>query len=259
VRTAVVTGASSGIGEATALVLAERGFDLGLGYRSDAAGAARVAAMVESAGRRAVVFRLDHSAPEAAAAAVEAVAGELGGLDAFVNNAGVNRRADFLAETVEDWQRVLTVDLTGPFACAQAAARIMVGQGHGGRIVNVSSVHDRTPIRGGSAYCAAKGGLTMLTQVMALELARYGITVNAVSPGETATPMNNVAPGTDVASLRRPSIPLGRPGRAREVAALIAHLLEPDAAYVTGTALLIDGGLMLMGAIPNQEDGGGLR
>src|SRR5262249_31786986 len=134
-------GASSGIGEATAVLLARRGFDVGIGYRSDATGAERVAVDVTSAGGKAVAFRLDHTDPEAAAAAVDGAARELGGLDAFVNNAGANRRAEFLSETLDDWQRMLTVDLTGPFACAQAAARIMVEQGRGGRIVNVSSVH----------------------------------------------------------------------------------------------------------------------
>ncbi|WP_158886767.1 SDR family oxidoreductase [Amycolatopsis anabasis] len=258
-KAALVTGASSGIGEATALLLARRGFDLGLGYRSDADGAKRVAAEVEAAGRRAVLFRLDHADPAAAAAAVDEAAENLGGVDAFVNNAGINHRAEFLDETLDDWRRMLDVDLTGPFACAQAAARRMVARGRGGRIVNVSSVHDEIPIWGGSAYCAAKGGFTMLTKVMALELARHGITVNAVSPGETATPMNGVPVGTDAGDLPRPSIPVGRPARAREVAALIAYLLEPDAAYLTGQSLTIDGGLMLMGAIPNQKDGGGLQ
>jgi NAD(P)-dependent dehydrogenase (short-subunit alcohol dehydrogenase family) len=132
----------------------------------------------------------------------------------------------------------------------------MVAQGRNGRIVNVSSVHDQIPIGGGSSYCAAKGGLTMLTKVMALELARYGITVNAVSPGETATPMNQVPDDVDAAGIARPMIPVGRPGRADEVAALIAHLLEAEAAYITGVSLPIDGGLMLMSAIPNQADAG---
>ena len=252
-RTAIVTGASSGIGAATVLRLAEDGFDVGVGYRTGQAAAEEVAATVRKLGRRAVPFAVEHRDPAAAAAAVTGAAAELGGLDAFVNNAAVNRRAGFLDETVDGWNELLAVDLTGPFACAQAAARILVAQGRGGRIVNVSSVHDSVPIRGGSAYCAAKGGLLMLTRVMALELAGHGISVTAVSPGETATPMNGVPDHVDAAEIARPAIPAGRPGRAREVAALVAYLLQPEAGYLTGAAITIDGGLTLMSAIPNQE------
>jgi len=252
-RIAVITGASSGIGKATALHLAHLGYVIGVGYRANVEAAKQVVEDVRAAGSDAVAFQADLAEPAAAAAAVDGVVAELGGVDAFVNNAGVNRRGDFLDETIEDWQRVLAVDLTGPFACAQVAARRMVAQGRGGRIVNVGSVHEMIPINGGSAYCAAKGGLGMLTKVMALELAGYGITVNAVSPGETATPMNNVPDDLDAADIARPKIPVGRPGRAREVAALVAHLLEPDAAYITGVSIPIDGGLMLMSALPNQE------
>jgi NAD(P)-dependent dehydrogenase (short-subunit alcohol dehydrogenase family) len=252
-RLAIVTGASSGIGRATAIALAQRGYDIGVGYRSDAAGASVTASAVRHTGRRAETFRLDLADPQVAAATVEHAALELGGLDVFVNNAGVNRRAPFLEETLADWQRVLTVDLTGPFACAQAAARHMVARGRGGRIINVTSVHEFVPIAGGSSYCAAKGGLGLLTKVMALELAPYGITVNAVSPGETATPMNGVPDNLDAADIRRPAIPAGRPGRAHEVAALIAYLAEPDSAYTTGVSITIDGGLTLMSAIANQQ------
>ncbi len=255
-RSALVTGASSGIGRATAILLAQRNHDLAIGYRSDVDGARRTAAVVEAAGGRTVVFRLDHTEPEQAADAVDRAAGDLGGVDVFVNNAGVNRRARFLDETLADWRRLLAVDLTGPFACAQAVARRMVEQGTGGRIVNVTSVHELIPIDGGSAYCAAKGGLLMLTRVMALELAPHGITVNAVAPGETATPMNGVPEGVDAGDIARPMIPVGRPGRATEVAALIAHLADDAAAYITGSTLHMDGGLALMGAIPNQAYAG---
>lgn len=252
-RIAIVTGASSGIGRATALALAGRGFQVGLGYNSNAEGARRVAAEVEALGGQAMAFRMDLTEPVAAASAVERAILESGGVDVFVNNAGVNRRAAFLEETLEDWQRILTINTTGPFLCAQVAARHMVAQGRGGRIVNVTSVHEMVPILGGSSYCVSKGGLGLLTRVMALELARYGITVNSVSPGETATPMNGVPEGLDAQELSRPAIPIGRPGRSREVAALIAHLAEPDAAYITGVSISVDGGLMLMSAIPNQE------
>ena len=255
-RTVIVTGASSGIGRATAILLARQGFDVGVGYRSNVDAAHDVAAEVGKLGGKAVLCQLDHADPAAAAQAIDDTAEELGGLTAFVNNAGANRRSGFLDESLDGWQQLLTVDLTGPFACAQAAARRMVAAGRGGRIVNVSSVHDQIPIDGGAAYCAAKGGLLMLTKVMALELAKHGIAVNAVSPGETATPMNNVPEGVDAADIARPMIPAGRPGRAEEVAALITHLVAGDAAYVTGVSLPIDGGLLLMSAIPNQADAG---
>jgi NAD(P)-dependent dehydrogenase (short-subunit alcohol dehydrogenase family) len=255
-RLAIVTGASSGIGRAAAIALAQREYHVGVGYRGDAAGASVTATAVRQVGQRAKIFHLDLADPPAAAAAVDQTVAELGGLDVFVNNAGINRRAPFLEETLADWQRVLTVDLTGPFACAQAAARHMVAQGRGGRIINITSVHEFVPIAGGSSYCAAKGGLGLLTKVMALELAPYGITVNAVSPGETATPMNGVPDDLDAADIRRPAIPVGRPGRAREVAALIGYLAEPDAAYTTGVSITIDGGLALMSAIANQKYAG---
>jgi NAD(P)-dependent dehydrogenase (short-subunit alcohol dehydrogenase family) len=126
----------------------------------------------------------------------------------------------------------------------------MVAAGRGGRIVNVTSVHEHVPLEGAAPYCAAKGGLGMLTKVLALELARHGITVNSVAPGEIATPMTGNE-DVDPATQDRPGIPAGRPGDAREVAALIAHLCGPEAAYVTGSSFVIDGGLLLMAA---QQD-----
>ncbi|KWX01141.1 3-oxoacyl-(acyl-carrier protein) reductase [Carbonactinospora thermoautotrophica] len=257
-RFAVVTGASSGIGRAVALALAARGHHVAVGYRNNAEGAKRTAAEAERHGVRALTFAADLADPRAAARAVDTAIRHLGGVDVLVNNAGVNRRAEFVEETLDDWERVLTVDLTSPFAIAQVAARHMIRQGRGGRIVNITSVHEHIPIRGGAAYCAAKGGLGLLTKVMALELAPYRITVNAVAPGETATPMNGVPEDRDAASIDRPEIPAGRPGRSEEVAALVAHLADPQAAYTTGISAVVDGGLSLMAAIPNQAYAGRL-
>jgi NAD(P)-dependent dehydrogenase (short-subunit alcohol dehydrogenase family) len=127
----------------------------------------------------------------------------------------------------------------------------MVDQGRGGRIVNVTSVHEHVPKKGSSAYCASKGGLGLLTKVMALELAPHGITVNAVAPGEISTPMtgqHDVDPRTE----ERPGIPAGRPGHAREIAAAIVYLASPEASYTTGASLVVDGGLLLMAAEANQ-------
>lgn len=252
-RVALVTGASSGIGRAAAIVLAERGFDVGVAYRSDEAGARKAAVEIAALGRRAVLRRLDLADADGAAAAVDELIDDMGRIDVFVNNAGVTRRRPFLQESLGDFRHILDVDLVGPFLCAQVAARRMVTAGCGGRIVNVTSVHEHVPLRGCAAYAAAKGGLGLLTKVMALELAEHGITVNAVAPGETATPMNNVAEGVDAAALARPDIPIGRPGRPREVAAAIAYLASPEAAYTTGASFVVDGGLLLMAAIANQD------
>jgi NAD(P)-dependent dehydrogenase (short-subunit alcohol dehydrogenase family) len=127
----------------------------------------------------------------------------------------------------------------------------MVAGAQGGRIVNVTSVHEHVPLRGSSAYCAAKGGLGLLTKVMALELAEHGITVNAVAPGEIATPMTG-AHDQDPEQIERPGIPLGRPGHAREIANAIAFLASGEASYVTGESFVVDGGLLLMAAVRNQ-------
>jgi len=147
---------------------------------------------------------------------------------------------------------VLDVDLNGAFLCGQRAARRMIDQGRGGRIVNVTSVHEHVPLRGSAAYCAAKGGLGMLTKVMALELAEHGITVNSVAPGEIATPMTGNE-DVDPDTIERPGIPMERPGHAGEIAAVIAFLALPAASYVTGTSVVADGGLLLMAAIANQD------
>lgn len=254
-RTAIVTGAESGIGRATAAVLAERGWDVGIAYHDDRAEAEETAAEVRGHGRRAELGALDLARPAEAAAAVDALAAALGGLDAMVNVAGVMHIAPFLETRLEDWRRVVDIDLTGTFACAQAAARRMVAQGRGGRIVNVTSVHEHVPLRGAAAYCAAKGGLGLLTKVMALELAEHGITVNAVAPGEIATAMTG-ADERDPSEIPRPHVPVGRPGAAREVAHLVAALAATEASYITGASLAVDGGLLLMAAIANQDDGG---
>lgn len=251
---AIVTGASSGIGKATALTLADHGFDVGITYAHNEAGALDTAAAVEVRGRKAEIRQLDLShSPEQAEIIVNDLAGALGGLDAFVNNAGSQRLSPFLEETLENWRSMLEVNLTGVFVCAQAAARVMVANGGGGRIVNVTSIHDYLPLREAAAYCASKGGVSMMTKVMALELAPHGITVNAVAPGETATPMSGADENTDVALLERPNIPLGRPATPKEPAGLIAYLVSPDAAYTTGASFLVDGGMALWAAIPNQE------
>jgi NAD(P)-dependent dehydrogenase (short-subunit alcohol dehydrogenase family) len=253
-KVAVITGSDSGIGRATAVRLAEAGMDIGITWHSDEKGAQRTAEEVRGKGRRAAVARMDLTRLPADTDAFDQLCDELGRIDVLVNNAGTGTATPFLDLTLDDMRRVLDVDLVGPFLCGQKAARRMIRQGDGGRIVNVTSVHEHQPRVGAGPYCAAKGGLGLLTQVMALELAEHGITVNAVAPGEIATPMTGQE-DTDVRTEHRPGVPLGRPGDAREVAAVIAFLAGPDASYVTGASWSVDGGMLRMGPMAGSHLG----
>jgi NAD(P)-dependent dehydrogenase (short-subunit alcohol dehydrogenase family) len=246
---AIVTGSDSGIGKASAVALAEAGYDLGVTWHEDREGAEGTAKEVAERGSRAEVRQLDLTRLPEAADTIDELAEELGGLDVLVNNAGIGHSAPFLDHSLDDWRRVLEVDLTGAFCCGQRAARRMVAAGRGGRIINITSVHEHVPLRGSAAYCAAKGGLGLLTKVMALELAEHGILVNAIAPGEISTPMtgqHEVDPHTQA----RAGIPLERPGSAWEVAALVVHLARST--YSTGSSYVVDGGLTLMAAERNR-------
>jgi NAD(P)-dependent dehydrogenase (short-subunit alcohol dehydrogenase family) len=257
VRRAIVTGAGSGIGRATALRLAADGCDVGVTYRANAEGAESVVAEIRALGRAAAHVELDLATPPAATAAIDALAERLGGLDVLVNNAGVNRRATVLEETIEGFDRTLAVNLVGPWACAQAAARHMIEGGRGGRIVNVTSVLAFVALDGGGAYGAAKAGLELLTKVLALELAPHGIKVNAVAPGHTATPMNYGPDALEAATIERPVIPAARAAAPDEIAAAIAFLASPAASYATGASLLVDGGLLLASGPQSLQDATG--
>ncbi len=247
---ALVTGSDSGIGRATAVALAQRGFDVGITWHTDEAGARRTAERVADAGARAVVGRLDLTAGDGVTTAIERLVEELGGIDVLVNNAGANHRAAVVDDALPGFRRALEVNLTGPFLCAQAAARHMVAHRVAGRIVNVTSIHEHVPLPSAGAYCAAKAGLGMLSKVLALELAPHGITVNAVAPGHIATPMTGKA-DRDPRQFHLPEIPLGRPGGPDEVAELIV-LLATGSGYTTGASMLVDGGLSLAAVLPLQ-------
>ena len=244
--TAIVTGSDSGIGRATAVALAASGLDIGITWHSDQQGAEETAKEVRSLGRNAVVRQLDTTDLAAAAALIDSLADELGGVDVFVNNAGKGGRTKFLDLDAETWMTTLDTNLNGAFVCMQAAARRMVKAGKGGRIVAVTSVHEFQPRVGSSAYDASKHGLGGLIKTMALELAEFGITANSVAPGEIATPMTGQT-DQDPTAVDRPGVPLGRPGDAREVAAVIAFLASPASSYVTGASWAVDGGMLQMG------------
>src|SRR3954451_341411 len=185
---AIITGSDSGIGKATAVKLAHRGLDIGIAGQEDDAGARDTAQEVESHGRHAEIREADFSDVTRGASVVAELADALGGIDVLVNNAGTGTSTPFLDMDLETWQHVVAVDLTAAFRATQEAARRMIDAGTPGRIVNVTSVHEHVPIEGAAPYVAAKHGLGGFTKVAALELAQHGITVNAVAPGEIATP-----------------------------------------------------------------------
>ncbi|MFP3579761.1 SDR family oxidoreductase [Arthrobacter sp. fls2-241-R2A-200] len=245
-RTAIVTGSDSGIGRATAVALAQAGMDVGVTWHSDEQGAEATAEEIRSLGRKAVVKQLDTTKPSETAATVDQLAEELGGVDVFVNNSGTGDGTKFLDLDYETWMTTLNTNLNGAFVAMQAAAKRMVQAGRGGRIIAVTSVHEFQPRVGASAYDASKHGLGGLVKTMALELAEHGITANNVAPGEIATPMTGQT-DEDPTKEERPGVPLGRPGHANEIAAVVAFLASPAASYVNGASWPVDGGMLQMG------------
>jgi NAD(P)-dependent dehydrogenase (short-subunit alcohol dehydrogenase family) len=246
VPVAIVTGSDSGIGRATAVALAEAGHDVGITWRSDEAGAMRTAELVRDAGRRAEVRRLELADARAAADVIDELAEALGGLDVLVNNAGGGNAGPVLEADPDAFAATLAVNVVGTFSFSQRAAQRMVRDGTRGRIVTVTSIHEHVPLPGATDYVTAKHALGGMTKTMAIELAEHGITVNAVAPGQIATEMtgmDDVEPRT----VERPNIPAGRPGDAREIAAMVLALVGPGSGYTTGASLVVDGGLGLMG------------
>jgi glucose 1-dehydrogenase len=246
-KTALVTGASSGIGQAIALELARQGARVAVNHLPDPDDARRAQAVVEGiqhGGGQALAVGGDVSRGEDVRRMVQQVVEQLGALNVLVNNAGVEHRQPFLEKSEQEWDQVIAVNLKGPFLCSQAAARVMAEHG-GGTIINISSVHEDLAFPGYADYCAAKGGLRMLCRDLAVELAPYHINVVNVAPGAIATPIN-------AATLNDPAkkaalegeIPLRRIGRPEEVAKLVAYLASDQASYITGTTIVMDGGLM---------------
>lgn len=255
-RRAVVAGADSGIGRAVAVALAAAGCDVGITWHEDESGAADTAEEVREHGRRAEVAHLDLTKLPEAADAVDELAERLGGIDVLVQCSGTGSSTLLLDLGFDEWRRVVSTDLDGAFLCLQRAARRMVQAGRGGRIVNITSVHEHQPRVGAGAYCAAKGGLGLLTRTAAIELAQHGVTVNPVAPGEISTPMTGQTdehPREDRTGHQRPGVPLRRPGDAREVAAVVAFLCSQQAGYVTGASWSVDGGMLQMGPMAGSH------
>ncbi|ADD42453.1 SDR family oxidoreductase [Stackebrandtia nassauensis] len=245
-RTAVITGSDSGIGRAIAAAFAGGGLNLGITYNRDEQGAKNTAAEARQLGAETTVRHLNLAELPEAADVIDELANELGGIDVLVNCSGTGSAEAMIDMDYDTWRNVVDIDLDGAFLCSQKAARQMISAGHGGRIINITSVHEHAPRVGAAPYCAAKAGLGALTKVMALELAQHDITVNSVAPGEISTPMTG-QDNEDPREEPRPGIPAGRPGHAHEVAAVVAFLATPAAAYVTGASYVVDGGMTLMG------------
>ncbi len=244
---AIVTGASSGIGKATAMRLAAEGAQVCLNYYSDAdkSGAEDAVAAIGKAGGRALALQADVGSEDDVKRLVSGAAKEFGGLDLLVNNAGIENKVALIEMPLADWERVLRTNLTGAFLCMREAARLMVDSG-GGVIVNVSSVHEFIPWPGYAHYCSSKGGLKLLMETAARELAGGRVRVVNVAPGAIATPINEeLLEHPKEERVVEEEIPLGRMGSADEVAGAIAWVASAEAGYVTGTTIVVDGGMSL--------------
>jgi glucose 1-dehydrogenase len=247
-KNALVTGASSGIGQGIAVALAAAGANVGINYRSNAEGAEETSRRVREAGHRALVLQADVGDPEQVTAMFRRFDAELGPIDILVANAGHGSTPKPLHETSwEEWDRVLRSNLHGAFLCGREAARRMIEAGKGGRIVNISSVHEEAcNMPDDGPYCVAKGGVRNLTRAMSLELGPHGITVNDVAPGMIVTPMNRRAlEDADYRAEAGALIPLRRPGTPEDIAAMVVFLCSEHASYCTGGTYLVDGGWML--------------
>ncbi len=244
-KVAIVTGAATGIGSAIARGMAKEGASVVIDYVGDPKLADGVAKTIQSAGGKAIAIQADVSNPEQANNLIQQSLKALGRLDILVNNAGIEYKYPFTEYPFETWQKVIAVDLTGPFLCAQAAAKAMIQQGSGGRIINISSVHEDLPMITNAPYCAAKGGLRMLMRTIAVELAPHKITVNNIAPGAIFTPIDaEVEANKKLEGELMAEIPLGRWGKPEEVADLAIYIASDAAGYSTGSTFFIDGGML---------------
>ena len=244
-KVALVTGSARGIGAALAVGLAEAGADVAISDIAANLNQARLMAeQIQGLGRQSNAYELDVLDLAQIRSVVPQVAANFGSLDILINNAGIRRRSPALEVTEEDWDAVIDTNLKGAFFCAQAAAPLMISRGQG-RIINISSQLAVVAGENRAAYCASKGGLASLTQVLALEWARHGITVNAIGPGPTQTPgllEADTRSADELAADLAANMPLGRRMTPQELVGAAVYLASPSAAATTGHLLIVDGG-----------------
>jgi glucose 1-dehydrogenase len=244
-KVAIVTGGNSGIGKAIVLELAKEGANIAIDYVSHPNATDELEKQIVTLGDQAIGFDTDVSKVADLEKLIAATVKAFGRLDIMVNNAGVESRTSILDTTEQQYEKVLQVNLKSAFFGTQLAAKQMIKQGGGGRIINITSVHEDWPMPGNTAYCLSKGGMRMLTRTAGVELAPYNILVVGVGPGAVATPINlstmeNPAKMTKLDA----AIPLGRMAQPREIGSVVALLAGSGASYVTATTLIADGGLM---------------
>jgi glucose 1-dehydrogenase len=243
-KTAIVTGASKGIGRAVAERFGQEGMNVVVNYHGDEDGATQAAENIRQAGGKAVVIQADVSKKEDVQKLLKAAVDEYGGMDVLVNNSGFSKPAPVHEMDEETWKSVIDVNLTGTFLGGQAALRYMLENDIQGSIINMSSVHQQIPKPSDSHYAASKGGIKLLTETMALEYAAKGIRVNAIAPGTIATDRNeDTKPENETKQMKK--IPMQTFGKPEEIAAAAAWLASKEASYVTGTTLFVDGGMTL--------------
>jgi glucose 1-dehydrogenase len=244
-KAAIVTGSDSGIGRAIALELARQGAAVTINYHKNADAADEVKQEIEAAGGKALVIQADVSSVADIQRLVDDTVKAFGKLDVLVNNAGMETRTSTLETTEHQFDMVIGIDLKSAFFGVQLAAKQMIAQGGGGRIINISSIHEDWPMPGNAPYCLAKGGVRMLTRTAGVELAPHGITVVGVAPGAVHTPIDEVTLADPAQKAKLESaIPLGRVAEPTEIANLVAFLASDGASYGTATTYVVDGGMM---------------
>jgi glucose 1-dehydrogenase len=244
-KVAIVTGGNTGIGAAVVLALAEQGAKVVIDYVTNKDAEEELERKVAHLGRKAVGVQADVSKVADLQMLIDTAVTQFGQLDVMVNNAGVETRSSILDTTEDQYEKVLSINLKSAFFGTQLAAKQMIKQGSGGRIINMTSVHEDWPMPGNTPYCLSKGGMRMLTRTAGVELAGHNVLVVGVGPGAVATPINAVTLNDPQALAKlNAAIPQGRMARPEEIASVVAFLASDAASYITATTIFADGGIM---------------